>query len=380
MKTRRSGATALAILWIAVIHHANLVAEEYPVLLPDESTESIRGTTAGVQSTDQSLLSAAVDGSLADDESDSLPLQRTAYRRFQVDPVSPQLQPFQVQPEAPQASQQLAASIFGDGRANRNQLSRTRRRRAQTLTADVVLGSESRFRATTDTGNLISKSANSHGVSGKQRSAIITSPSIRGSNVGQLLASGSYWFPARQDLDTLLSKIDSREINDIIVIKGPYAARYGPGFNFIDLELLRAPRYDDYESHGSSSLEYKSNGEQWYGRDAVWGGDEDWGYRVAYGHRTGSDYSAGNGDRYIASYKSRDVNVAIGYDLDQDSHVDFSYIRLDQSDVEIVTQLLDLDYLVTIERRHRWLVLGIAYQCRRPSEVRHRRYPTSVTG
>ena len=36
--------------------------------------------------------------------------------------------------------------------------------------------------------------------------------------MGQLAASGSYWIPARIDLDTLLSKIDSRIVDDVIVI------------------------------------------------------------------------------------------------------------------------------------------------------------------
>ncbi len=290
------------------------------------------------------LQSGGIEGGLGDD----FGVQHVTYVKQDVpEPLSTQATPFRVRSDAPRESQQLADSIFNNSRVSRTLLSQTRRRQSRALTADVVFGAESRFRATTDTGNLLSKSPSTRGVTGKQRSAIITNPRVRGGNVSQLLASGSYWFPARQDLDTLLSKIDSRSVSDVIVVKGPYAARYGPGFNFIDVELLRAPRYDDYESHGSSSLEYKTNGEQWYGREAVWGGDENWGYRVAYGHRTGSDYSAGNGDRYIASYKSRDLDVALGYDFSEDSHIDFSYLRLDQTDVEVVTQLLDIDFLVT---------------------------------
>ena len=37
------------------------------------------------------------------------------------------------------------------------------------------------------------------------------------------------------DLDTMLNKIDSRIVNDITVIKGPYSALYGPGSNFVDV-------------------------------------------------------------------------------------------------------------------------------------------------
>lgn len=331
MATGRAAITPTCSILALVFCSTSLFAEDLP--------ETLLGTTQDeIKLTDASF-SAAIDGGME-------PIEQVSFLK-QPDPISPQVTPFQVRSDAPQASQTLAASVFGNNRVNRTLISQTRRRRANKLTADVVLGSESRFRATTDTGNLISNSANTRGVTGKQRSAIITNPRIRGGNVGQLLASGSYWFPARPDLDTLLSKIDSRSISNAIVIKGPYAARYGPGFNFIDIELLEAPRYDDFETHGSTSLEYKTNGEQWYGRQTVWGGDEDWGFRVGYGHRTGSDYTAGNGDRYIASYKSRDLDVALGVDLDEDSHLDFSYLRLDQTDVEVVTQLLDIEYLVT---------------------------------
>ena len=69
------------------------------------------------------------------------------------------------------------------------------------------------------------------------------------------------------DLDTMLSKIDSRIIDNMIVVKGPYSSRYGPGFDFVDVQLLDAPRFmDGFQSRGSSSVDYKTNGEQWYGR------------------------------------------------------------------------------------------------------------------
>ena len=96
------------------------------------------------------------------------------------------------------------------------------------------------------------------GVKAQQRTPITTDPRVRGSRSGRTLASGSYWAPARDDLDTMLSKIDSRLIQNVVVIQGPYAARYGPGFDFIDFQLLESPRYDDGAAHaeGSSSLEY----------------------------------------------------------------------------------------------------------------------------
>ncbi|MBC8352098.1 MAG: TonB-dependent receptor [Planctomycetes bacterium] len=132
------------------------------------------------------------------------------------------------------------------------------------------------------------------------------------------------------------------------MIKGPYSARYGPGFDFVDFQLMPTPRYlDGPERHGSTSLEYLTNGQQWYGRQSVWGGNESFGYRVSYGHRTGSDYETGNGSRLPTSYNSRDLDVALGYDISPDSHLEFTYLRLDQSDVEFPGLVFDINALET---------------------------------
>ena len=58
-------------------------------------------------------------------------------------------------------------------------------------------------------------------------------------------ANGAYWFPVREDLDSMLSKIDPGMIQDVIVIPGPYGLRYGPGIDFIDIITADTPRYDD---------------------------------------------------------------------------------------------------------------------------------------
>lgn len=220
-------------------------------------------------------------------------------------------------------------------------------RRTGGLTADVVFGAEAQGRVTTDAGNLLGKSPRSLGVEAQRRTPIVTDPRIRGNRVGSLAASGSHWVPARIDLDTMLSKIDSRIVEQVTVIKGPYSVWYGPGFEFHDVELKSAPRYPDgWELHGATSLEYKTNGEALYGRQTLWGGDADWGFRAGYGHRTGNDYRSGNGTEVPASYKSGDWDVALAYGQDA-QRLEFSYLRLDQTDVEFPGQAFDIDYLVT---------------------------------
>ncbi len=155
--------------------------------------------------------------------------------------------------------------------------------------------------------------------------------------------------PARIDLDTVLSKIDSRVIDKVTVIKGPYSALYGPGFEFFDVELLNAPRYDGQQmvSHGSTSFDFKGNGENWFGRQAFWGGNEDWGYRIGYNHRTGNDYESGNGTQIPSSFNSREWDVAVGANLSACETVDVHYLRLDQTNIELSGQAFDIDWLVT---------------------------------
>ena len=49
------------------------------------------------------------------------------------------------------------------------------------------------------------------------------------------------WSPVRQDLDSMISKVDPSLIEDVTVIPGPYGLRFGPAFSFIDVQTLPTP-------------------------------------------------------------------------------------------------------------------------------------------
>lgn len=264
-----------------------------------------------------------------------------------VQPLAPvERGPFDDDDEA-ETSDEVNAALLGSVDSV-GQLHPRRRSRTMTPAANAVSGVESRSRETTDTGNLIGKTLSTRGVTSQQRTPIVTDTRVRSERVGQVLASGSFWTPVRMDLDTMMNKIDSRLINNVIVIKGPYSGRYGPGFSFIDIEMLTAPRFEGgYQTAGSTSLDYQTNGQQWYGRQTVLAGSDDWGMRITYGNRTGNDYFTGNGDEIPASYRSQDWNVAIGRDLTDHSSLEFNYLRLDQTDLEFPGLVYDLNYLVT---------------------------------
>lgn len=213
---------------------------------------------------------------------------------------------------------------------------------------ESVAAGESQTRAATDAGSLIGRSPSLLGVGTQKRTPIVNDPRIRGSRIGQLAAAGSYWVPARIDLDTAVSKIDSHAIQDITIIKGPYSAQYGPGWNFMVLDLLDSPRFaNGPETHSSTEATYKTNGQQFMGRASLWGGDESSGYRANYVHRTGNDYLAGNGMPFNASYNSREFDLALGRTFEYGGYIEFNYLRLDQTGVEFPGQAFDIDDLGT---------------------------------
>lgn len=213
---------------------------------------------------------------------------------------------------------------------------------------DVVPGIEAVMRRTRDVGGLAVQSKSTNGISAHQRNAVTSDVRVRGYRSGQNIGAGSYWNPGRPDLDTALNKIFSYNLDHLVVIKGPYAVDYGPGFNFLEMNLLGSPRYENGAGwNGTTSLNYETNGEVWYGREHVWAGGADWGARVSYGHGTGNDYEDGSGTLIPNSFKSRDVYASLGYDLTPDKSIEFSYLRLDQTDVEFPGLVYDINYLVT---------------------------------
>lgn len=216
----------------------------------------------------------------------------------------------------------------------------------------VLGGQQTQMLATSDAGDLLSRSTSGLGVDTQRRSPIANEARIRGYRLGQIytFADGQYWFPARNDLDTFLSKIDSGLIRDAVIVKGPYSAKYGPGFAFIDIETDDAPRFaNGMEWHGRTTTTYKDNGQQLYGRQMFIGGSTDWGVRLSYGQRIGNDYMTGNGPAFEipSSYNARDIDFVYGFNLAPNQTFEVGYLRLDQTDLEFPGQVFDTKFLVT---------------------------------
>jgi outer membrane receptor protein involved in Fe transport len=200
-----------------------------------------------------------------------------------------------------------------------------------------------------DLGELLSKSPAAAGVDVQRRNAVSSDPRIRGYRVGQYVALGddAFFFPARQDLDTAVAKFDPGTVRDIVIVKGPYSALYGPGFSFLDIVTLDAPRYDCFQVHGRSSFGYQTNGQQWDGLQSVFTGDKEWGFRATYNLLAGNDYQDGSGQLIAASYNSDNINYAFGLNLTENSKLEFKGLRVHQQNVEFPGLYFDIRNLDT---------------------------------
>jgi len=200
-------------------------------------------------------------------------------------------------------------------------------------------------------GDLLAKSNNALGVEVQKRSPVVGDPRVEGLHFGQLMtnADGGYWFPARVDLDTVVSKINASDIDNILVIRGPFSVRYGPGFSFLDIQSLGTPRYADgcFQAHGSSTLNYRTNGQGWQGQQSFWGGSADWGFRISYDLQTAIDYTTGNGTRLPSGYNNQVINFAYGFNLTPDSSLELKYLHAQQSNVVFPGLLTNINELVS---------------------------------
>lgn len=216
--------------------------------------------------------------------------------------------------------------------------------------SDTATSESIEVRSPSSAAEILQDSPDIQTVNIQRRSTIAFDPRIRGFHVGQVWAQaeGIYWNPVRPDLDSMLARIDPKLIDDIRVVPGPYTARYGPGFAFIDANLADTPRYCDCpQSHNRFGYVFRANGSQHYAVDTFYGGAADYGYIVNYTYRNGADYLAGNGQRIPSSYLVNNVSTQLGFDLSSGARLELRYDFLLQQDTQIPGQFWDLDKLQT---------------------------------
>jgi outer membrane receptor protein involved in Fe transport len=220
----------------------------------------------------------------------------------------------------------------------------------QSSAASAATGSEAVAQGATDLGQLLQQSSSVDTIDVQRRSPVALDPNIRGYRQGQIYtqAEGAYWLPARQDLDTMLSKIDPTMIDNVVVLSGPYGVQYGPGLSFVSIDLADTPRYECGPEHHARILGgIRTNGGQMRARTTAYGGDYDWGYRISYGDQKGSDYLSGNDTQIPSSYDTNDVWANWGYSINPDQRLELGYLRYEQIDTEYPGQFFNIDDLIT---------------------------------
>ncbi|MEX2142237.1 MAG: TonB-dependent receptor [Pirellulales bacterium] len=220
----------------------------------------------------------------------------------------------------------------------------------QSSASSGTTGAEATVQGATDLGQLLQQSSSVDTIDVQRRSPVALDPNIRGYKQGQIYtqSEGAYWLAARQDLDTMLSKIDPTMIDNVVVLSGPYGVQYGPGLSFIAIDTADTPRYECGPEHHARILgSVRTNGGQTYGRTTAYGGDSDWGYRISYGDKKGSDYLSGNDIQIPSSYDTNDVWANWGYSINPDQRLELGYLRYEQIDTEYPGQFFNIDDLIT---------------------------------
>lgn len=361
LQGRHVATTALLSLWTAIVCFSGdgLAQESLGIRELLENATSVvgyadvatrdvdgkRSTSGGLSAIPFTISDGVTDLEILEFLNQTSPLRQASL--LQPTPFAEPSVPLQEPVAASVAPTSLTTQLFENSSLDRSVL---RKARFGTLSFsnDLVRGREASSVISTDLGNLLRKSPGALSINTQKRTPIVNDSRVRSSRVGALAASGSHWVPAREDLDTVLSKVDSRLVNDVIIVPGPYSSVYGPGFHFVDFELLQSPRYTGgNEIHGRSSFDHQANGNQWLGQQSLWAGGADWGMRGNYSHRLGSDYKDGDGNHVPSSYQSREFTLAVGRDLGDQRSIELSLLRLDQTDVEFPGYVFDIDYLVT---------------------------------
>lgn len=200
-----------------------------------------------------------------------------------------------------------------------------------------------------ETTELVRDSSGAISIARARRSAVSMQPVIRGYQQSQIYAQyqGANFVPARADFDSILSNIDPGVINNLIIIPGPYGVKYGPGLSFIDIVATPTPRYAIPEFHSQTNVLAQSNGQQLYGREMFFGGGPDYGFRFSVGQKTGNDYRSGNNTSIPASYNVRDIDLAVGFDLNPITKLELEYLTQDMTNTEFAGLIFDARFRKT---------------------------------
>ena len=196
------------------------------------------------------------------------------------------------------------------------------------------------------------------GVSSVRRGALGLDPVVRGlreTEVGVYL-DGTRQFPAGPArMDSPLSHLDPSTLDDIEVVKGPYALTWGAGnMSAIRVRTQTLPPPASGPWHGRMLTGYDANLDAKetsaslngsHGRVSYWGSGA-W--------REGESYTTGSGADIPAGYRSWEARGKLGYALSPASELVLSGGYQKQNDIDYPGLILDAKYFRTVNGSAEW--------------------------
>ena len=186
-----------------------------------------------------------------------------------------------------------------------------------------------------------------------RRGPINLEPNLRGLAEDQVASfvDGTRTFaagPAR--MDSNVSHVSPRMVQDLRVVKGPYALTWGAGT--LSALRLETPRPDfqikeGFEWSGLAGLGWGENGSTLDALASVQGSSERFRFYLGAGQRSGDDYEAGDGTEVPADYRSQDLRWRFGFRPNNHLLLELVGGYQEQHDIDYPGRLLDATYFYT---------------------------------
>ena len=178
-----------------------------------------------------------------------------------------------------------------------------------------------------DIGDYLRQTSN---VSGIRKGGISIDPVVRGFKYNQvtvLLNSGikiEGGCPNR--MDPVASHVESENIREIEIIKGPYVLKYGPVLGaLINLETNSPQPFRKPEIHGMILYGFESNWNGQWEHFSLSGGNQRVFFNASGGFKGYGSYTAGNDTLYKTSFKKLYGSAGVGIAIHRDHLVSLSY-------------------------------------------------------
>lgn len=175
-----------------------------------------------------------------------------------------------------------------------------------------------------DVGGLLRSIPN---VSGIKKGAAGVDPVVRGFKYSQLnvLLNGAIKIeggcPNR--MDPTASHVAVNDVLKVIVVKGPFALKYGPSFGgVINLITWNPVFYSSYRTNLQGMLGVQSNGLGYKSSIKVSGGNQSLTYQASLGYSNYGDYQDGEQRWVKASMKHYNAKANVGYRINKNNIVD----------------------------------------------------------